>query len=80
MRRIRPEKRLTDEWKPTGVWDALLIELLLGLSMSPEAMMAMSAQERLETLQQAAADGRLSPDQTARLRLAGLIPADPGET
>ena len=68
---------MTDAWGPTGVWDALLIELLLGLSMSPGAVMAMSAQERIETLQQAAADGRLSPDQTARLRLAGLIPADP---
>ena len=70
---------MTDEWKPTGVWDALLIELLLGLSMSPEAVMAMSAQERIATLQDAAADGRLSVDQTARLRLAGLIPAEPGE-
>jgi hypothetical protein len=70
---------MTDEWKPTGVWDALLIELLLGLSMSPEAVMAMSAQERIDMLQQAAADGRLSPDQTTRLRLAGLIPANPGE-
>jgi hypothetical protein len=68
--------RMSDEWKPTGVWDALLIELLLGLSMPPEAVMAMSAQERIETLQQAAADGRLSPDQTARLTLAGLLPAD----
>ena len=41
---------MTDEWKPTGVWDALLIELLLGLSMSPDAVMAMSAQERIEAL------------------------------
>ena len=68
---------MTDEWKPTGVWDALLIELLLGLSMSPEAVMAMSAQERIETLQQAAADGRLSPGQIARLHMAGLVPANP---
>ena len=66
---------MSDEWKPTGVWDALLVELLLGLSMSPDAVMTMSAQERIETLQQAAADGRLSPDQTARLRVAGLVPA-----
>ena len=27
---------MTDEWKPTSVWDALLIELLLGLSMSQQ--------------------------------------------
>ena len=71
---------MTEEWKPTGVWDALLIELLLGLSIGPDAVMAMSAQERIETLQQAAADGRLSPDQTARLHLAGLIRGDPGQT
>ena len=67
---------MTDEWKPTGVWDALLIELLLGLSMSPDDVMAMSAQERIETLQHAAAEGLLSPDQIARLRVAGLVPAD----
>ena len=65
---------MTEEWQPTGVWDALLIELLLGLSMSPDAVMAMSAQERIETLQQAAADGRLSADQIARLHVAGLVP------
>lgn len=65
---------MSDEWKPTGVWDALLIELLLGLSITPEAVMAMSAQERITVLQQAAADGRLAPEQIARLRLAGLVP------
>ena len=67
---------MTDEWKPTGVWDAVVIDLLLGLSMSPDAVMAMSAQERIEMLQQAAADGRLSADQLASLRLTGLVPAD----
>ena len=67
---------MSNEWKPTGVWDALVIDLLFGLSMSPDAVMAMSAQERIDTLQQAAADGRLSPDQLASLRLAGLVPPD----
>jgi hypothetical protein len=67
---------MSDEWKATGVWDALLIDLLLGLSMSPDEVMAMSAQERIDTLQRAAADGRLAPDQTAGLRAAGLVPAN----
>ena len=71
-----PTDLMTSEWRPTGVWDAVLIDLLLGLSMSRDAVMAMSAQERIETLQQAAADGRLSPDQIASLRVAGLVPAN----
>jgi hypothetical protein len=57
---------MSDEWEPTGVWDAVLIDVLLRLGHGQEMVMTMSAQERIDTVAAARRDGRLD-DQTIEM-------------
>jgi hypothetical protein len=69
-------RAMTDEPTATGVLDAILIDTLLGF-VRPRELTSLSAEERLELLRTAAADGRIPPDHVERLRNVGLLPPSP---
>lgn len=67
---------VSDEWRPTGVWDAVVIDVLLGLNYDPDTVMKMSAQERIDTLGVARGEGRLDEETAEMLTELGLLAAE----
>jgi hypothetical protein len=67
---------MSNEWSPTGVWDALLIDLLLEAGWEMDAAMALSAQGRIDAAREAALDGRLSEASVDALRRVGILIED----
>ncbi len=67
---------VSDEWRPTGVWDAVLIDVLLGLGYDTDAVTKMSAQERIDTVAEARRDGRLDDRTTDMLIRTGVLRGD----
>lgn len=67
---------MSNPWSPTGVWDALLIDLLLEAGWAADAAMELSAQGRIDAARQAAIDGRLSEGSTDALRRVGILVDD----
>ncbi|HEX7224855.1 MAG TPA: hypothetical protein VF367_04685 [Candidatus Limnocylindria bacterium] len=61
------------EWSATGVWDALLIDLLLEAGWDADAAMALTAQGRIDAAREAAQDGRLSDASVDALRKVGIL-------
>ena len=64
---------MSDEWKPTGVWDAVLIHVLRDTGLDESAVAAMSAQERIDAVRGAADEGALTDDTLEMLRRVGLL-------
>jgi hypothetical protein len=64
---------MPDEWKPTGVWDAVLIHVLRDIGMDESSVAAMSAQERIDAVRSAADDGTLTDDTVEMLRRMGIL-------
>jgi hypothetical protein len=67
---------VSDEWEPTGVWDAVLIDVLLRLDHDRETVMTMSAQERIDTVAAARRDGRLDDKTIEMLTGMGVLAAE----
>ena len=68
---------MTDQWKPTGVWDAFLISALTGSGLDAETVAAMTAQERVDAARIAAEAGRLDAPTIEALMRVGLLPTCP---
>lgn len=66
---------MSDEWQPTGVWDAVIIDLLLKLEYDPDAVMAMSAQQRIDAVAAAREEGRLDDGTAEMLTKMGILPS-----
>jgi hypothetical protein len=66
-------RRTSDDWKPTGVWDAVLIDVLLGTGLDLESVSAMSAQERVDAVRSAVNDGQLDESTVEMLRGLGIF-------
>ena len=66
---------MSDEWQPTGVWDAVLIHVLRDIGVEESVVSAMSAQERVDAVRSAAADGTLSDDTIEMRRRMGIVEA-----
>lgn len=64
---------MSDEWKPTGVWDAVLIDILLGTGLDIGSVSAMSGQERLEAIRSAAEDAQLDDRTIEMLHRMGIL-------
>lgn len=64
---------MSDEWKPTGVWDAVLIDILLGTGVDIGSVSAMSGQERLEAIRSAAEDDQLDDRTIEMLQRMGIV-------
>ena len=64
---------MSDEWKPTGVWDAVLIDILLGTGLDIGSVSAMSGQERLEAIRSAAEDDQLDDRTIEMLQRMGIV-------
>lgn len=64
---------MSDEWKPTGVWDAVLIDILLGTGVDIGSVSAMSGQERLEAVRSAAEDAQLDDRTIEMLHRMGIL-------
>ena len=64
---------MSSDWSPTGVWDALLIDLLLEAGWDMDAAMELSAQGRIDAAREAAHDGRLSEASVDALRRVGIL-------
>jgi hypothetical protein len=64
---------VSNEWSATGVWDALLIDLLLEAGWDADAAMALTAQGRIDAAREAAQDGRLSDASVDALRKVGIV-------
>ena len=64
---------MSDEWQATGVWDAVLIDVLLGLGYDPDALMKMSPQERIDTVVAARSDERLDERTVDMLTRMGIL-------
>jgi hypothetical protein len=64
---------VSDEWKPTGVWDAVLIDILLGTEVDIGSVSAMSGQERLEAVRSAAEDAQLDDRTIEMLHRMGIL-------
>lgn len=64
---------MSDEWKPTGVWDAVLIDILLGTGLDIGSVSAMSGQERLEAVRSAAEDAQLDDRTIEMLHRMGIL-------
>ena len=64
---------MSDEWKPTGVWDAVLIDILLGTGVDIGSVSAMSGQERLEAIRSAAEDAQLDDRTIEMLQRMGIL-------
>lgn len=64
---------MSDEWKPTGVWDAVLIDILLGTGVDIGSVSAMSGQERLEAIRSAAEDAQLDDRTIEMLHRMGIL-------
>jgi hypothetical protein len=64
---------VSDEWKPTGVWDAVLIDILLGTGVDIGSVSAMSGQERLEAVRSAAEDAQLDDRTIEMLHRMGIL-------
>ena len=62
-----------DEWKPTGVWDGFLIDLLTRTGLDTETVRAMSAQERIAAARNAAEAGRLDAGMCEALKRTGIV-------
>jgi hypothetical protein len=66
---------LTDEQHATGVPEAILVDLLLGLDVEPDSIMAMSNEERIGAVLTAVEDGRLPSHRVSVLRDLGVFRA-----
>ena len=64
---------MSDEWKPTGVWDAVLIDVLLGTGLDVHSVSAMSAQERVDAVRSAVEDAQLDDSTIEMLRELGIV-------
>ena len=64
---------MSDEWKPTGVWDAVLIDVLLGTGLDVDSVSAMSAQERVDAVRSAVRDAQLDDSTIEMLRSLGIL-------
>ncbi len=64
----------SDAWQPPGVWDAFLIDALVGSGLDAETVMAMTAQERVDAARAAAEAGRLDAPMIEALQRTGLLP------
>jgi hypothetical protein len=64
---------VSDEWKPTGAWDAVLIDILLGTGVDIGSVSAMSGQERLEAVRSAAEDAQLDDRTIEMLHRMGIL-------
>lgn len=67
---------MSDEVPVTGVADAVLVDVLLGLGVSVTELVHLSREQRLERLGTAAVARRIPPEQAERLRAIGLLPPD----
>jgi hypothetical protein len=64
---------MTDEERSaTGVQDVILFLALLDLGCDLDDLIALSPTQRLDLLRKAAVEGRIEPQETERLRKAGL--------
>jgi hypothetical protein len=52
----------------------VFIDILQGLGLDVDAIMKMSAQERVDSVREAATDGRLEASQVAMLQRMGILP------
>ena len=64
---------MSDEWKPTGVWDAVLIDILMGTGLDIGSVSAMSGQERVEAVRSAAEDDQLDDRTIEMLQRMGIL-------
>jgi hypothetical protein len=64
---------MSDEWKPTGVWDAVLIDLLLGTGLDIESVSAMSGQEKVDAVRSAVREAKLDDSTIEMLRGMGIV-------
>lgn len=64
---------MSDEWKPTGVWDAVLIDVLLGTGLEIDSVSAMSGQERVDAVRSAVKDAQLDDSTVEMLRGMGIL-------
>ena len=62
-----------DDWKPTGLWDAVLIDVLVGTGMDVESASAMSAQERVDAVRSAVSNAQLDDSTVEMLRGLGIL-------
>jgi hypothetical protein len=58
----------------TGASEAVVADLLMGLGLSPDEVLALSQDVRIAKLEDADRDGRLAPGKLDSLRAAGLVP------
>ena len=70
---------MSDVWQPTGVWDAFLIDVLVGSGLDINTVMAMTAQERVDAARAAAEAGRLDAPMVEALRRTGLLTETTGD-
>ena len=70
---------MSSRYQPTGIYDAVLMDVLLKSDSDPAAVMAMSAQQRLDAVRTAAEDGRLDTRTMAMLARIGIIEPSGGE-
>jgi len=64
---------MSDEWKPTGVWDAVLIDVLLGTGLDIDSVSAMSAHERVAAVRGAVEQAQLDDSTIEMLRGLGIL-------
>ena len=64
---------MSEGWQPTGVWDAVLIDVLVRLGHDAGAAMKMSAQERIDVVAAAASEGRLDRQTIEMLGRMGIV-------
>ena len=64
---------MSEGWQPAGVWDAVLIDLLLRLGHDADAVMKMSAQQRVDAVAAAGSEGRLDHATVEMLARMGIV-------
>jgi hypothetical protein len=68
---------MSDEWKPTGVWDAVFIDVLLGTGLEIDSVSAMSGQERVDAVRSAVKNAQLDDSTVEMLRGMGILDEGP---
>ena len=64
---------MSEEWQATGVWDAVVIDVLRNLEYDADEVMAMSAQERIDAARAAGREGRLDARTVEMLTRVGIL-------
>jgi hypothetical protein len=72
-RNLQGFNQMSDEWKPTGLWDAFLISVLARSGMEPDAVAAMTAQERIDAARMAAEAGRFDTPTMEAMKRLGIL-------